>query len=305
MLEYLARRLLLSAFVLLGLTLIVFVLVNLSGDPVRLLLPPDATQSDVEAYRERLGFDDPLPVRYVRFLAQVARLDFGTSIQLREDALALVLSRLPATLSLAFLAIAVATFVGIPLGVLAAVRRNTLWDSLISGLAVTGQSTPVFWLGIMGILLFAVTWQVLPASGTGSWRHYVLPTGTLSLFLLGGIVRVTRTSLLDVLNKPYVRTATAKGQRRGRVVWKHAFRNAAIPVVTQVGLQMRFVIGGSVITETIFAWPGLGRLLVRSVYARDYPVVEAGVFVIAVLLIVVNTLVDLSYSLLNPRVELT
>ena len=305
MLEYLARRLLLSAFVLLGLTLIVFVLVNLSGDPVRLLLPPDVTQSDVAAYRERLGFDDPLPVRYVRFLAQVARLDFGTSIQLREDALALVLSRLPATLSLAFLAIAVATFVGIPLGVLAAVRRNTLWDSLISGLAVTGQSTPVFWLGIMGILLFAVTWQVLPASGTGSWRHYVLPTGTLSLFLLGGIVRVTRTSLLDVLNKPYVRTATAKGQRRGRVVWKHAFRNAAIPVVTQVGLQMRFVIGGSVITETIFAWPGLGRLLVRSVYARDYPVVEAGVFVIAVLLIVVNTLVDLSYSLLNPRVELT
>ncbi len=305
MLEYLVRRLLLSVFVLLGLTLIVFVLVNLSGDPVRLLLPPDATQSDVDAYRERLGFDDPLPVRYVRFLAQVARLDFGTSIQLREDALGLVLSRLPATLSLALLATAVATLIGIPLGVLAAVRRNTLWDSLISGLAVTGQSTPVFWLGIMGILLFAVTWRLLPASGTGSWRHYVLPTGTLSLFLLGGIVRVTRTSLLEVLNKPYVRTATAKGQRRSRVVLKHAFRNAAIPIVTQVGLQMRFVMGGSVITETIFAWPGLGRLLVRSVYARDYPVVEAGVFVIAVLLIIVNTLVDLSYSLLNPRVELT
>ena len=303
MLEYLARRLVLSIVVLFGLSLIVFVLINLSGDPVRLLLPPDATQADVAAYRERLGLNDPLPVQYARFLGQVVRFDFGRSIQLRENALGLVLERLPATLSLAVLAITVAALVGVPLGVTAAARRNSHWDSLLSSVAIVGQSTPVFWLGIMGILLFAVRWKVLPASGSGTWRHYVLPVGTLSLFLLGSIVRVTRTSLLEVLSKPYVRTATAKGQRRRVVIWKHAFRNASIPVVTQVGLQMRFVIGGSVITETIFAWPGLGRLMVRSVYARDYPVVEAGVFVIAVLLIFVNILVDLSYGYLNPRVK--
>ena len=303
MLEYLARRLVLSVVVLFGLTLIVFVVINLSGDPVRLLLPPEATPEDIAAYRARLGLDDPLPVQYVRFLGQVIRLDFGSSIQLREDALDLVLARLPATLSLAVLAILVAVLLGVPLGVVAAVRRNSVWDSLLSSVAILGQSTPIFWLGIMAILLFAVTWKVLPASGTGTWQHYVLPTGTLSLFLLGGIVRVTRTSLLETLSKPYVRTATAKGQRRDIVIWKHAFRNAAIPVVTQIGLQTRFVIGGSVITEMIFAWPGLGRLLVRSVYARDYPVVEAGVFVIAILLIFVNVLVDLSYGYLNPRVK--
>lgn len=304
MLRYLARRLVLSGVVLLLLTVLVFVLVNLSGDPIRLLLPPTASQSDVAAYRERLGLDDPLLVRYGRFLAQAVQLEFGNSIQSREDALGLVLERLPATLSLAALAILFAALAGVPLGVLAATRRGSWADGLISGVAVTGQSIPVFWLGLMGVLLFAANLQVLPASGTGSWRHYILPVGTLTLFLLGSIVRVTRSSLLEVLGKPYVQTAAAKGQTRRLVVWKHAFRNAAIPVVTQLGLQVRFVVGGSVITEMVFAWPGLGRLLVSSVYARDYPVVEAGVFVVALLLIVVNTLVDLSYSLLNPRVRL-
>lgn len=305
MLEYLFRRLVLSAVVIVGLTLIVFIVINLSGDPIRLLLPPDTPQHEVDAYRERMGFNDPLLQRYGRFFAHFIRLDFGRSIQLRAPALELVLARLPATLSLAAWAMLAAIVIGLPLGMLAAVKRNTLWDALITGLAVVGQSTPIFWLGIMGILLFAVNLRLLPASGTGSWRHYILPVATLGLFLLAGIVRVTRTSLLDVLAKPYVRTARAKGQRLSTVVLKHAFRNAAIPVVTQLGLQMRFVIGGSVITETIFAWPGLGRLMVRSVYARDYPVVEAGVFVIALLLIAVNILIDLSYSLINPQVKLS
>ena len=304
MLAYLTRRLIQSIIVLLGLTFIIFFILNLSGDPIRLLLPPDTPQADVDAFREARGLNEPLLIRYGNFLTQVTRLEFGDSIQLREDALTLVLDRLPATLSLALLAILVAIVIGIPLGVLAAVRRNSLVDSVVSFVAITGQSTPIFWLGIMGVLLFAVKWRLLPASGTGTWQHYVLPVGTLSLFLIGGIVRVTRTSLLDVLNKPYIRTAIAKGENRRKVIWKHAFRNAAIPIVTQIGLQMRFVIGGSVITESIFAWPGLGRLLVRSVYARDYPVVEAGVFVIAIFLIIINTLVDLSYSYLNPRVDL-
>lgn len=304
MLSYLGRRLLLSVVTLFGLTLLVFVLINLSGDPIRLLLPPDATQQEVAAYRQAMGFDDPLPVRYGRFVAQVVRFDFGTSIQLREDAVALVAQRLPATLSLAGLAVLLAVGLGLPLGVLAATRRNTAVDSLVTAVAVTGQSTPVFWLAIMGILLFAVRLRWLPAAGTGSWRHYVLPAATLALFLLGGIVRVTRTSMLEVLGAAYVRSARAKGVAARAVVWRHALRNAAIPIVTVVGLQMRFVLGGSVITETVFAWPGLGRLLVQAVYARDYPVVEAGVFAVALLLIAVNTLMDVSYTLLNPKVRL-
>jgi ABC-type dipeptide/oligopeptide/nickel transport system permease component len=303
-LGYLTRRVALSAVVLVGLSLLVFAMVNLSGDPVRLLLPPDASAAEVARFRTAMGFDDPLPVRYLRFLSHAVRLDFGTSIQLRDPALGLVLDRLPATLQLAGLAVVAAIALGVPLGVLTAVKRDTPWDTVVTSLALIGQSTPVFWVGVMSILLFAVRLRWLPSSGIGTWEHLVLPVGTLTLFLLGGLVRVTRTSMLEVLNRPYVRTATAKGQRRRIVVWKHAFRNALIPVVTQIGLQMRFVIGGSVITETIFAWPGLGRLLVDAVYARDYPVVEAGVFVVALLLIVVNTLVDLSYAWLNPKVSL-
>jgi peptide/nickel transport system permease protein len=303
-LRYLLRRVVLSVVVLLGLSLLVFGMIALSGDPVRLLLPPDATAQQVAEFRQRLGLDEPLPVQYWRFLQQAVRGDFGQSIQLRQDALALVVERLPATLSLAGLAVLFAVLIGVPLGVLTALRRNTLLDTLVTSLAVVGQSTPIFWVGVMSILVFAVELRWLPSSGVGSWRHYVLPTFTLTLFLLGGLVRVTRTSMLEVLSKAYVRTATAKGQVRRVVVWRHAFRNAAIPIVTQIALQFRFVIGGSVITETIFAWPGLGRLLVRSVYARDYPVVEAGVFVVALLLILINTLVDISYSLLNPKVDL-
>lgn len=304
MVNYLGRRLVLSLVTLFGLSLLVFVLINISGDPIRLLLPPDAPQSEVDAYREAMGFNDALPVRYGRFVAQLARFDFGTSIQLREPALRLVWQRLPATLSLAGLAVVLAVLVGLPLGVVAATRRNTPADSIITGIAVTGQSTPVFWLAIMGILLFAVRLHWLPAAGNASWKHYVLPSLTLALFLLGGIVRITRTSVLEVLGTAYVRSARAKGASGLTVVWRHALRNAAIPIVTVIGLQMRFVLGGSVITETVFAWPGLGRLLVQAVYARDYPVVEAGVFVVALLLIVVNTLMDVSYTLLNPKVRL-
>ncbi|MDR9392238.1 MAG: ABC transporter permease [Trueperaceae bacterium] len=304
MARYLVRRAVLSVVVLLALTMLVFAMVNLSGDPVRLLLPPDASPETVAAFRARLGLDDPLPIRYARFLGAAVQADFGTSIQLGEPALALVAERLPATLTLAGWAVLVAVVLGVPLGVLTALRRDSAWDTAITALALVGQSTPVFWVGVMSILLFAVELRWLPSSGSGTAAHLVLPVGTLTLFLLGGLVRVTRTAMLDVLDRAYVRTATAKGQVRRLVVWRHAFRNALIPVVTQIGLQMRFVLGGSVITETIFAWPGLGRLMVNAVYARDYPVVEAGVFAVALLLIAVNTLVDVSYAWLNPKVSL-
>lgn len=304
MLRYLLRRLGISLVILFGLSLLVFAMINLSGDPVRLLLPPDASPETVARFRQEFGLNDPLPVRYVRFMSQAVRGQFGNSIQTGTPALQLVLERLPSTLSLAVLAIVVSVLVGLPLGVAAALRRNTFVDGLISSVAIVGQSTPVFWLAIMGVMLFAVRLRWLPAAGSATWQHYVLPVATLSLFLLGGVVRMTRTSMLEVLDRQYMRTARAKGVLNRALVWRHAFRNAAIPIVTQIGLQMQFVIGGSVITENIFAWPGLGRLLVRSVYARDYPVVEAGVFAIAVLLIVVNIVVELSYTVLNPRVML-
>lgn len=305
MLKYLLWRLGLSVVVLFGLSIIVFAVMNLSGDPVLLLLPPDTPAADMQEFRERMGFNDPLPVRYWAFLTQLVRMDFGNSIQYRVPALGLVLERMPYTLSLAGLAILIAVLVGVPAGALAAVKRGKFTDVLVSGVAILGQSTPVFWLAIMAILLFAVRLGWLPAGGSGTWRHYILPSATLAVFLLGGIVRVSRTSFLEVLSRQYIRTARSKGLSEGVVVMRHALRNAAIPVVTQIALQARYVIGGSVITESIFSWPGLGRLLVRGVYARDYPIVEAGVFVIAILLIIINTLVDISYTWLNPRVRLS
>jgi len=301
---YLSHRIAQSLVVLLLLTFIVFTIINLSGDPVRLLLPPDATQEDVQTLRTAWGLDDPLLVRYGRFLTQLVRLDFGRSLQLRQPALALVLERLPTTLTLAGFSIVGATLIGLPAGMFAATKRGTLADKVVSSLALLGQSMPVFWLGIMGILLFAVRLGWLPASGQDTWRHWILPIGTLSIFLAGSIVRVTRTSILEVISQPYVRTARAKGVLPRVVIWKHILRNASVPIVTQIGLQMRFVMGGSVITESVFALPGLGRLLVRSVFARDYPIVVAGVFVTAALLIAVNILIDISYAKLNPRVSL-
>lgn len=292
-----------SVVVIFGLSLLVFLMINLSGDPVRLLLPPDATAADVETLRKGLGLDKPLPERYVRFLGQFVRFDFGASLQYRQDALELVMERLPKTLSLAALSILVAVVVGVPLGMLAALTRDKPSDAVITGVAVTGQSMPVFWVGVMAILLFAVQLRWLPAAGAATWQHYVLPTFTLALFLLGGIVRVTRISMLEVLGANYVRTARAKGLAEKRVIWRHALRNAAVPVVTIIGLQLTYVLGGSVITETVFAWPGLGRLLIQAVYARDYPIVEAGVMVIAVFLIVVNTVVDVLFTILNPRMR--
>jgi len=304
LMAYLSRRIGQSIVVLLLLTFIVFTIINLSGDPVRLLLPPDATQEDVQVLRTAWGLDDPLLLRYGRFLTQLVRLDFGRSLQLRQPALELVLERLPTTLTLAGLSILGATLIGLPAGIFAATKRGSVGDKVVSSLALLGQSTPVFWLGIMGILLFAVRLGWLPASGQDTWRHWILPIGTLSIFLAGGIVRITRTSVLEVISQPFVRTARAKGVIPRVVTWKHILRNASIPIVTQIGLQMRFVMGGSVITESVFALPGLGRLLVRSVFARDYPIVVAGVFVTAALLIAVNILIDLSYAKLNPRVSL-
>lgn len=304
MLNYVIRRLLQAAAVLLILSFVIFMVLNLSGDPARLLLPPDATEAQVREFSHLMGFDQPLLVRYGSFLSRAVVLDFGRSTQQLEPALDLVLDRLPATLLLSVVALLLAVVVGLPLGILSAVRRGTWIDAVGTSLSLAGQSMPIFWIGLMLILLFSVTFPVLPPEGIGGFEHLILPSSTIAIFLLAAITRMVRAAMLDVLGQKYLVTARAKGLAESGVILGHALKNAAVPIVTQIALQLRFVIGGSVITENIFGWPGLGRLMVTAVSSRDYPVVEASVFVFAVLLTVLHAALDICYTYLNPKVRL-
>jgi peptide/nickel transport system permease protein len=303
MTAYVVNRLLLSAVSLFGVLVVIFLLIRVSGDPAVLLAGPDARPEDVERTRESLGLDDPLPVQFGRFMMDAIRLDFGTSFHWREPALPLVIDRVWPTLQVALGAIIVSLILGIPIGVFAALRRGTVWDSGSRLFALAGQAMPTYWLGLMLILLFSVRWQIFPTSGTGSWKHIVLPAVTLGWFSTAATVRMLRSSMIEVLGQDYVRTARAKGLKGSVVVWTHAFRNAAIPVVTLLGLQISTLISGSAIVETIFAIPGIGLMAVQAVYARDYPVVQSVVFLSSVILIVSNLLVDLLYGIIDPRIR--
>jgi peptide/nickel transport system permease protein len=283
----------------------VFGLVRLSGDPVLLFMPTDIQAKDVDEFRRRLGFDDPLAVQYGRFLAGAARGDFGQSLRYQRDALGLVLERLPATLLLAASAVALTLVIAIPLGVLSAVRRDTLIDHAATLAAVLGQAVPGFWLGLMLIYVFAVQLRWLPTGGTGGLAHLVMPATVLAAFFAARIARLTRSTVLEALGEEYVLTARAKGLGASRVIGKHALRNAAIPVLTLAGLEIGQLLGGAVITETIFAWPGLGRLTVQALLNRDFPVVLAAVFVTSVTYTLINLTVDLAYGWLDPRVRVT
>jgi ABC-type dipeptide/oligopeptide/nickel transport system permease component len=302
---FLLRRLLQSLLVLLGISFVVFGILHLTGDPALVLLSPDASVEDVERFREQMGFNDPFLVQYGRFLRGALRGDFGESLRHGEPAFGLVVQRLPATFELAGAALAIALALSIPAGIVSAVRRNTLVDYAATVVALIGQSMPTFWLGIMLILLFSVQLGVLPSSGRGTLLHLVLPAVTLGLFTTARITRLTRSGMLDVLGQDYIRTARAKGVADPPVVWKHALKNAAIPIVTIVGIELGTLLGGSVITETIFAWPGVGRLSVQAIYNRDYPVVQAAVFTLATTFVLVNLLVDVLYTYLDPRIRLT
>jgi peptide/nickel transport system permease protein len=282
----------------------VFAMVRLSGDPVLLFMPMDIQAKDVNEFRQRLGFNDPLPVQYWRFVAGAARGDFGESLRYKQDALGLVLERLPATLLLAGASLLLTVGIALPLGVLSAVRRNSLLDHVGTLATVLGQATPGFWLGLMLIFLFSVKLRWLPTGGTGSLAHLVMPAVVLAAFFAARIARLTRSAVLDALGEDYVLTARAKGLGEGRVVGKHALRNSAIPIVTLAGLEAGQLLGGAVITETIFAWPGLGRLTVQALLNRDFPVVLAAVFLISVMYTLINLLVDLLYGWLDPRVRL-
>lgn len=300
---YIGRRLAQTALILVGITLVVFWVIRLSGDPVLLMLPADASQQDIQRLRELLGFDRPVPIQLWRFMERVATGDFGTSLRFQEPALALVLDRLPSTVLLALTALSVATVIALPLGVLSAVRRNSVWDHAAMAVALLGQSMPIFWTGIMLITIFAVALDLFPSSGSGTIRHLVLPAAALGFFSTGRMARLVRGGMIEVLGQDYVRTARAKGLTERRVLYRHALRNCLLPVITLLGLELGSTLGGAVVTEMVFAWPGVGRLIVSAIFARDYPLVQAAVFVVAAMLVVVNLVVDLLYAVIDPRVR--
>ncbi|MER7243707.1 nickel ABC transporter permease [Kribbella sp. NPDC000426] len=302
---YVVRRLFFSLFVLWGAVTIIFVVLRLvPGDPAYIMLGPDADQAQVAALRAQLGLDHSLIQQYATYLANVVHLDFGQSFRLNADSMSLVLQRVPATIQLASAALLLSLLIGLPLGVMAALRAHSWVDRTISVFSLMGQSTPSFWLGIVLILVFARGLKVLPSAGSGTWSHLVLPTITLALPFLAILVRLTRSGLLEVVHEGYVQTARAKGLGEGVVVLVHALRNALIPIVTVVGLQFGALLGGTVIVETVFAWPGVGRLLIDSIGRRDYGVVQASILLVATIFVVINLLVDLLYGFLDPRVRL-
>jgi len=301
---YILKRLFHSIFVLVGISLVVFIILHLTGDPAALLMPMDATPEQVAQFRQEMGFNDPIIVQYWRFFKGTLRGDFGQSFRHSQPALELVMERMPATIQLTLAAMVIALLVAIPVGIISAIRRNSILDHIGMTGALLGQSTPVFWLGIMLILIFSVTIQWFPSSGRGEIQHLVLPAITLGMFTMARTARMMRSSMLEVMGQEYMKTAKAKGLSPGTVILKHALKNAAIPVVTIIGMELGTLLGGAVITEWIFAWPGVGRLTVQAIFNRDYPVVQAAVFLLASIFVLVNLIVDLLYTYLDPRVKL-
>jgi ABC-type dipeptide/oligopeptide/nickel transport system permease component len=300
---FLGQRLFRALIAMWLVSTVVFVVMRLSGDPVPLLLPPDAPRSEYARVARELGLDQPLPVQYAVFLRNVLRADFGRSIHFREPAWRVVMGYLPATAELGLTAFGLALLVAVPVGLLSAVKRNSPLDHTAMGVALVGQSAPTFFLGILFILLFSLKANWFPTSGRGGWEHLVLPALTLGAFAMASIARLTRSAVLEVLRQDYVRTARAKGLSELAVVVKHTLKNAALPVVTITALQFGTLLGGAVVTETVFAWPGIGRLAIQSIYNRDYPVVQCTVFLSAVAFIVINFTVELFYGLLDPRIR--
>ncbi|KIX13026.1 glutathione ABC transporter permease [Dethiosulfatarculus sandiegensis] len=303
MATYITKRLLQAVLVLLGITAVVFFVLNLTGDPVELMLPPTATLDDIAAFRADHGFDDPIIVQYGRFLKGLCVGDFGTSYYYDEPALDLVLERLPATLELTLASLFMALIWGIPAGIISAVKRNSKTDVLVRIIALVGQCIPVFWLGIMMIMLFAVELHWLPTAGRGTFWHLVMPAFCLGVFTSASITRLLRSGMIDIMGKDFIRVARAKGLSQKVVVIKHAFKNAISSVLTLLGLQVAALLGGAVITETVFAWPGIGRLAVESIHNRDFMVVEAVVIVMALGFVLINLIVDILYSIIDPRVS--
>ena len=301
---YVAGRLATAVLVILGVSVVSFFLTFLTGDPAEIMLPPGATAAQIEKFRAEWGFADPLPVQYWRFLKRAVHGDFGISLRHGQQSLPLIAARLPATLQLTVTAMLLAIVLAVPLGVLAAANRGSTIDLLAMGVALLGQSVPNFWLAIMMILLFAVSWGVLPTSGRGGLAHVVMPAAAIAINLMALLTRLVRTTMIEVLTEDYVRTGRGKGLRELAVVTRHALPNALIPLVTVVGLQFGYILGGAVVIETVFTWPGVGLFTMQAILNRDYPVVQASVFILATGVVLINLTVDLLYLWLDPRILL-
>jgi peptide/nickel transport system permease protein len=289
--------------VAIGVSLVVFGLVHLSGDPVLLMVSSDAPPDVVATTRHALGFDRPLHEQFTDYVTRAARGDLGVSLRSNLPVAALIRERLPATVELTVAALLLAAIVAIPAGIVSAVKRGSALDRLAMVGAVAGQAVPIFWLALLLIAFFGVYLRWLPVFGRGSLAHLVLPAVSLSTVILGRLARLVRSSMLEVLGQDYVRTARAKGVGEIRVLAGHALKNAAIPIVTLLGLQFAQLLGGAVVTETIFAWPGIGRLVVEAIFNRDFPVVQGVVLVVSLIFVAVNLLVDLAYAALDPRIR--
>ena len=301
--RFVAYRLLRMMVALWSVVTVVFIVMRLSGDPVPLLLPPDAPIAEIHRVRAEMGLDRPIFVQYGVFLRQAIRGDFGRSIHFRVSAMTVVWERVPATIQLALASFLCAVVIAIPAGILSAVKRGSAYDNAVMGVALVGQAAPTFYIGIMLILIFSLRLGYFPTSGRGDWRHVVLPAITLGAFAMASIARITRSAVLEILRADFIRTARAKGLPEFWTIAKHTMKNAAIPIVTIVGLQFGNLLGGAVVTETIFSWPGIGRLAIQSIYNRDYPIVQACVFLTAAMFVVLNFLVDVAYGILDPRIR--
>ncbi|WP_062015418.1 ABC transporter permease [Aureimonas sp. AU4] len=303
-LSFVAGRALQGLVVLLGVSLVVFFALFLTGDPAAVMLPPDANAAEIAAFREAMGFNDPILVQYARFLGGVMSGEFGNSLRFQRPAVDLLIERLPATALLACVALLWSSLLGFLLGTIAAIRRNSALDFAIRVVSLLGQAIPVFWLALLLIIVFSLRLRWLPSSGIGSWRQLILPSIALGAYYLSAITRLVRASLIEVLGENYIRTARAKGLTSWRIVVHHALRNALIPVITVQGMYFASLLGGALVTEIIFAWPGIGRLAVDAIQTKDFPVVQAVVLFAALVFVAVNFLVDLAYLWLNPRIRL-
>lgn len=301
--RYILGRIVQSLVSMIVVSIVVFALVRLSGDPIAIMAPPEATEADIAAMRTYLGLDRSWPVQYWWFVSRAIQGDFGRSIRFRRPAMDLILERYGATFELGGLAILIVVAVALPVGVYAAVRRGSALDYAARAFAALGQAVPPFWLGLLLVLVFGVLLHLLPTSGRGTPLHIVLPGLTLGWFAVAGLMRLTRSSMLDVLGSEYVKLARIKGLPERQVIWKHAFKNAALPVVTFAALLFVSLLNGSIIIETVFSWPGLGLLVIEAVDSRDYPIVQAVVVCLSVMYIGVNLLVDILYAYLNPKIR--
>ena len=303
MLQFTLRRFIRGLLTLWVVVTLVFFGLRLSGDPVFLMLGDEASPEAITALRSQLGLDEPLPVQYLRYFQTVAQGDFGNSLRERRPVTEIVAERLPATAELAAAAIMISIVFGIPMGIFAALRRNTAIDRGLMAVAFFGQSAPGFFIGIMLILIFSMQLQILPSSGRGTWQHLLMPAIALSTYGVASLARLTRSATLEVLSKDYVRTARAKGLKESAVQMRHVLRNAAIPVITVLGLQVGLAISGSIVIETVFAWPGMGRLIIGAVSNRDYPVIQMAVLLIAVSVVTINFIIDILYGVIDPRIR--